>query len=59
MKSIIQNAYEDAQLEMKKVIPEKMQMSFRENKKKFFFVILIAVTIELFMLSGTYEMIFG
>jgi len=58
MKSIVKSAYEDAQIEMKKIIPQKMQLSFEENKKKFLLLLLIPVLIELLILSGAYEMIF-
>jgi len=59
MKSIVKNAYEDAQVEMKKIIPKSMHISFGRNKKKFLLLLLIPILIELLVLSGAYEMIFG
>jgi len=58
MKSIVKSAYDDALLEMKKVIPEKVQDSFLKNRKKFLLILLIPIVIEVLIVSGVYEIIF-
>jgi len=58
LKGIIKNAYDDALLEMKKVIPKKIQDAFIKNKKKFLLILLIPIFIEVLIISGVYEIIF-
>ena len=59
MVNIIKNAYEDAVLEMKKVLPEKIQRDFKANKQKLVAVVLLLLSVELLIISGLYDVIFG
>ena len=59
MKSVVKSAYDEALTEMKKVIPENVQQSLVKNKKKFFVLLLIPVIVEVLIVSGAYELMFG
>ena len=59
MKSVVKSAYDDALSEMRKVIPENVQQSFVKNKKKFLILLLIPVIVEVLIVSGAYELMFG